>query len=158
MIKKAMLLSLSLLLAPMAFAASELDEALQSVGLLNSNYEYTHKELVSEVFRLVTNDYSQSLPMDINNYTRIQSMMLTPHYGNVSVLYTLPLTPEERDFLTDELSSNEILKESCLDYYLSNKFMLANHYTLVYSYSDQNHRPLTDIKMTAETCLAALLK
>ena len=51
-----MLLSLSLLLAPMAFAASELDEALQSVGLLNSNYEYTHKELVSEVFRLVTNE------------------------------------------------------------------------------------------------------
>lgn len=155
--KKAILLSLSLLLTPAAFAASEMDEALLSVGLIDKNYEYTHKALVTEFFRLVTSDYSQSLPMDTNSYTRIQSMMLTPHYGSVDVLFTLPLTPDERKLLIDELSSKEVLKEACLDYYLPNKFMLANHFTMVYSYSDKNFRPLKDIKMNADTCINALI-
>ena len=158
MIKKAILLSLSLLVAPMTFAASEMDEALLSVGLINKNYEYIHKELITEFFRVVNNDYSQSLPMDINNYTRIQSLILTPYYGNVSVLYTLPLTVDERDVLADTLSSKEMLKEACVDYYLPNKFMLANSYTMVYSYADQNHRALADIKMNADSCLNAILR
>ena len=158
MIKKAILLSLSLLVAPMAFAASEMDEALLSVGLINKNYEYIHKELITEFFRVVNNDYSQSLPMDINSYTRIQSLILTPYYGNVSVLYTLPLTADERDVLADTLSSKEMLKEACVDYYLPNKFMLANSYTMVYSYADQNHRALADIKMNADSCLNAILR
>lgn len=158
MIKKAILLSLSLLVAPMTYAASEMDEALLSVGLINKNYEYIHKELITEFFRVVNNDYSQSLPMDINNYTRIQSLILTPYYGNVSVLYTLPLTTDERDVLADTLSSKEMLKEACVDYYLPNKFMLANSYTMVYSYADQNHRALADIKMNADSCLNAILR
>ena len=157
MIKKAILLSLSLLVAPMTYAASEMDEALLSVGLINKNYEYIHKELITEFFRVVTSDYSQSLPMDINNYTRIQSLMLTPYYGNVSVLYTLPLTPDERDYLSDKLSSKEMLKEACVDYYLPNKFMLANSYTMVYSYADQNHRPFADIKINGDSCYNALI-
>ena len=158
MIKKAILLSLSLLVAPMTFAASEMDEALLSVGLINKNYEYIHKELITEFFRVVNNDYSQSLPMDINSYTRIQSLILTPYYGNVSVLYTLPLTVDERDVLADTLSSKEMLKEACVDYYLPNKFMLSNSYTMVYSYADQNHRALADIKMNADSCLNAILR
>jgi len=158
MIKKAILLSLSLLVAPMTYAASEMDEALLSVGLINKNYEYIHKELITEFFRVVNNDYSQSLPMDINSYTRIQSLILTPYYGNVSVLYTLPLTVDERDVLADTLSSKEMLKEACVDYYLPNKFMLANSYTMVYSYADQNHRALADIKMNADSCLNAILR
>ena len=158
MIKKAILLSLSLLVAPMTYAASEMDEALLSVGLINKNYEYIHKELITEFFRVVNNDYSQSLPMDINNYTRIQSLILTPYYGNVSVLYTLPLTVDERDVLADTLSSKEMLKEACVDYYLPNKFMFTNSYTMVYSYADQNHRALADIKMNADSCLNAILR
>lgn len=155
MIKKALLLSLSLFIAPVAFADSEMDEVLKSIGLVDSQYRYTNDKLATEFFRVATNQYAQSLPVNINSYVQIYSAMMTPYYGNFEAIITLPLTDSEREVFIQELTSLENLQQICLDYYVPNNFMAANNYTLVYSYSDQNYRPLAKLTMNTDKCLNA---
>ncbi len=156
MIKKVVALSLSLLAAPGVFAASELDEVLQSFGLVDSNYEYTNNALATEFFRLVTNEYAQSLPSHLNSYIKIDSATLTPYTGRFNAIYTIPFTPLQKEAVKQELSNVETLQHLCIDYYLPNQFMVANNYNVVYSFHDENYRPIVDVRMNVLTCYDAL--
>ena len=158
MIKKAVLLSLSLLATPMAFAISEIDEALLSIGLVDENYEYTDEALATEFFRLTTNEVAKSLPSRLNVYIKLDSALMTPYSGRFNAVYTIPFTPSEREVVIQELSSIETLQETCLDYYLPNKFMVANDFNLIYAFHDENYRPLANVRMNVLTCYDALTR
>lgn len=154
--KKGFLFLLSLFISHSALAESDMDLALKSIGAVDEDYRYTDHELVAAFFRVTTSQYAQSLPIDVYSFTRIHSAMFTPYYANISYSYTLPLTSDEIRGVIAELSSKESLQEACIDGYIPNEFMLANNYTLVYSYSDNSYRPLADVKMNLSTCLDAL--
>ena len=71
-------------------AESELDDLLKYAGIVDADYVYTDTKLAAEFFRLSTNQYAQSLPMNINSYIQIESAMMTPHFGNFEAIYTVP--------------------------------------------------------------------
>ena len=137
-------------------AESELDDLLKYAGIVDEDYVYTDIKLAAEFFRLSTNQYAQSLPMNVNSYIQIESAMMTPYFSNVEAIYTIPFDATERRAVIQELSSMEALKETCIDNYIPNDFMLANNYTLVYSYSDQDYRPLAKVTMNINSCYEAL--
>ena len=154
--KKLLLTTLVVLISGVAHAESELDNLLKSAGIVDVDYVYTDIKLAAEFFRLSTNQYAQSLPVNVNSYVKLDSVMMTPYFGNSEAMYTQPLNANERMLLIQELSSVEMLKEACIDYYIPNDFMLANNYTLIYSYSDQDYRPLAKVTMSIDNCYEAL--
>lgn len=154
--KKGFLFLFSLFIAHSALAESDMDLALKAIGVIDEDYRYTDDELVAAFFRLATTQYAQSLPSDINSFTRIQSAMFTPYFANVQGMYTIHFTEDEKHEVIENLSSKQTLQELCIDYFIPNEFMLANNYNLVYSVHDQDYRPLADVKMNIRTCLDAL--
>jgi len=154
--KKLFLTTMFVLTSSVTYAESELDDLLKYAGIVDADYVYTDTKLAAEFFRLSTNQYAQSLPMNINSYIQIESAMMTPHFGNVEAIYTVPFDATERKAVIQELSSMEALQIACIDYYIPNDFMLANNYTLVYSYSDQDYRPLAKVTMNIDSCYEAL--
>ncbi|WP_019672671.1 hypothetical protein [Psychrobacter lutiphocae] len=140
-----------------AFAESDIDKALKSIGLIDESYVYIADEaLVSEFFRYTTNQYAQSLPSDINSFSRIQSTMFTPYFADVQGMFTIPFTADERREVINALSSKELLQELCIDYFIPNEFMLANNYMLMYTFNDQDYRLLKKVQVNTFTCLDAL--
>ena len=154
--KKLLLTTIFVITSNVAHAESELDDLLKYAGIVDEDYVYTDTKLAAEFFRLSTNQYAQSLPMNVNSYIQIESAMMTPYFSNVEAIYTIPFDATERRAVIKELSSMEALKETCIDNYIPNDFMLANNYTLVYSYSDQDYRPLAKVTMNINNCSEAL--
>lgn len=154
--KKIILAMIFATISSVTHAESELDDLLKYAGIVDADYVYTDTKLAAEFFRLPTNQYAQSLPMNINSYIQIESAMMTPHFGSFEAIYTVPFDATERKAVIQELSSMETLQIACIDYYIPNDFMLANNYTLVYSYSDQDYRPLAKITMNIDSCYEAL--
>ena len=154
--KKLLLTTMFVIISGVAHAESELDDLLKSAGIVDGDYVYTDTKLAAEFFRLSTNQYAQSLPMNVNSYIQIESAMMTPHFGNFEAIYTVPFDATERRAVIQELSSMEALQIACIDHYIPNDFMLANNYTLVYSYSDQDYRPLAKVTMNINSCYEAL--
>lgn len=154
--KKLLLTTIFVIISSVAHAESELDDLLKSAGIVDEDYVYTDTKLAAEFFRLSTNQYAQSLPMNVNSYIQIESAMMTPYFSNVEAIYTIPFDATERRAVIKELSSMEALKETCIANYIPNDFMLANNYTLVYSYSDQDYRPLAKVTMNINNCYEAL--
>lgn len=154
--KKILLAMLFATVSNVGHAESELDDLLKYAGIVDADYVYTDTKLAAEFFRLSTNQYAQSLPMNINSYIQIESAMMTPYFSNVEAIYTVPFDATARKAVIQELSSMEALQIACIDYYIPNDFMLANNYTLVYSYSDQDYRPLAKVTMNIDSCYEAL--
>jgi len=137
-------------------AESELDDLLKYAGIVDADYVYTDTKLAAEFFRLSNNQYAQSLPVDINSYIQIKNAMMAPYFGIFEGIYTIQFDATNRRSVIQELSSIETLQKACIDYYIPNDFMLANNYTLVYSYSDQDYRPLAKVTMNIDSCYEAL--
>lgn len=155
--KKGCLFLFSLFTCHTAIAESDVDQTLKSIGLVDENYVYIDDEaLVTEFFRYTTNQYAQSLPTNLNSFIQMYSAMMTPYLGNFEAIYTIPFNDEDKAAIAQELSSKEVLQNACIDYYIPHEFMLANNYTLIYSYSDQNFRPIAKVTMTLESCYEAL--
>lgn len=147
---------LSLFISHSALAESDMDLALKSIGVIDEDYRYTDHELAAAFFRFTTTQYAKSLPSDINSFSRIQSAMFTPYFADVQGMYTIPFTEDERREVINNLSSKQMLQELCIDYFMPNEFMLANNYTLIYSFHDQDYRLLSNVKINISTCLDAL--
>ncbi|WP_227535593.1 hypothetical protein [Psychrobacter sp. YP14] len=156
MMKKGFLFLLSLVLSHSALAESDVDLALKAIGVIDEDYKYTDDDLAAAFFRLTTTQYAQSLPSDINSFTRIQSAMFTPYFADVQAMYTIHFTEDERREVINNFSSKQLLQELCIDYFIPNDFMLANNYTLIYSFHDQDYRRLADVQINSRTCLDAL--
>ena len=154
--KKLLLTTMFVLISSVTHAESDLDNLLKSAGIVDEDYTYRDTNLAAEFFRLSNNQYAQSLPVDINSYIQIESVMMAPYFGIFEGIYTIPFDAADRRAVIQELSSIETLQIACIDYYIPNDFMLANNYTLVYSYSDQDYRPLAKVTMNINNCDEAL--
>lgn len=154
--KKLLIAFLSMTVAGAAFAESDLDRGLKELDIIDENYIYTDIDATAGFFTMVTDIYSKSLPMNFNRFLEVTGIMMTPYYGNFSYRYTIPFDAADRAIAKQELSSKQNLREICEDYFMSEKFMQANNFTLVYSYMDVDYRPLADVTTNNAICDAAL--
>ena len=155
-IKKLLIGLLSLMVAGSAFAESDLDRGLKELDLIDDDYVYTDVDLVTTFFNAVAENQAKSLPMIFNRFVEINGFMMTPYYSYSNYRYTIPFDADERKTVKKELSSKQNLREICEDYYMAEKFMQANNFTMVYSYMDVDYRALADITINNASCASAL--
>ena len=153
--KKLLIGLLSLMVAGNAFAESDIDSGLKEFGIVDDNYVYTDLDLASSFFTTVTDVYAKSLPINFNRYIEITGMMMTPYYSNFSYRYTIPIDTEDRATIKEELSSKQNVREICEDSFISERFMQANGFTMVYSYMDIDYRPLVNVTINSAACISA---
>ena len=154
--KKLLIAFLSMTVAGAAFAESEIDRGLKKFGIVDHNYVYKDIDLATNFFTIVTDTYVKSLPMNFNRFIEINGLMITPYYSYTNYRYTIPLDAEDRAIAKQELSSKQNLREICEDYFMSEKFMQANNFTMVYSYMDSDYRPLAKVTINNATCASVL--
>ncbi len=145
-----------MIVAGAAFAESELDGGLKELGIVDDNYVYTDIDLATTFFTIVTDTYAKSLPMNFNRFIEINGLMMTPYNSYTNYRYTIPFDTDERAMIKQELSSKQNLREICEDYFISEKFMQANNFTMVYSYMDVDYRPLANVTINNASCASAL--
>ena len=154
--KKWLIGLLSLMVASTAFAESDIDKGLKELDVIDAHYVYTDVDATANFFTMVTDTYSKSLPMNFNRFIEVTGIMMTPYYGHFGYRYTVPLNATERREVKQNLASKQNVREVCEDSFLSERFMAANNFTLVYSYMDVDYRPLADVTANNDICNAAL--
>ncbi|PNK59502.1 hypothetical protein [Psychrobacter sp. FDAARGOS_221] len=152
LIQKALPAICCLLLSNAAFAESQMDAMLKNAGVVDDNYVYTDPALVREAFKIVSNDYGKSLPVQMNSVVEVFAAMFTSRSAIIEYRITAPLDATEKQAFIEALTAPEAKQEACEDYFLSNEFMKANNYSLTYSYSDIDYRPLTKVFMNPMSC------
>ena len=154
--KKWLIGLLSLMVASAVFAESDIDKGLKELDVIDAHYVYTDVDATANFFTMVTDTYSKSLPMNFNRYIEITGIMMTPYYGHFGYRYTIPLNAAERREVKQNLASKQNVREVCEDSFLPERFMVANNFTLVYSYMDVDYRPLADVTANNAICDAVL--
>jgi hypothetical protein len=154
--KKLFIILLSMTVAGAAFAETEIDEGLKESGIVDHNYVYTDIDLATTFFTIVTDTHAKSLPMNFNRLIEVTGIMMTPYYGNFIYRYTIPFDAAERIDLKKNLSSKQNIREVCEDSFLPEQFMIANNFTLVYSYMDVDYRPIVNVTINNASCASAL--
>ena len=154
--KKWLIGLLSLMVASTAFAESDIDKGLKELDVIDAHYVYTDVDATANFFTMVTDTYSKSLPMNFNRFIEVTGIMMTPYYGHFGHRYTIPLNAAERREVKQNLASKQNVREVCEDSFLPERFMVANNFTLVYSYMDVDYRPLADVTANNDICDAVL--
>lgn len=151
--KKIVSTLLCLFLSQAAVAGSQIDTMFQKAGIIDEDYLYTDIDIVREAFKLASNEYAQSLPMQMNEVIEVYAVSFLPSTDVYEYRLTVPLTQSERQDLIEVMSSPETLRQSCEDYFLVNQYMVKNDVTLIYSYNDVDYRPLAKLVMSNDNCL-----
>ncbi|WP_250162871.1 hypothetical protein [Psychrobacter sp. WY6] len=154
--KKLLIILVSMTVAGAAFAESDIDKGLNELGIVDDNYVYTDVELATTFFTMVTETYAKSLPMSFNRFIEINGLMMTPYHSYTNYRYTIPFDAEDRAMVKQDLASKQNLREICEDYFISETFMKANNFTMVYSYMDSDYRPLAKVTINNATYASAL--
>jgi len=154
--KKLLIVFLSMAVAVAAFAESDIDRGLKELDIIDDNYVYTDIDLAISFFTAVTENQAKSLPMSFNRYIEIIGLMMTPYSSYTNYRYTIPFDVEDRAMIKQDLVSKQSLREICEDYFMSEQFMKANNFTMVYSYMDSDYRPLADITINKANCASAM--
>ena len=151
--KKIISTLLCLFLSQAAVAGSQIDTMFQKAGIIDEDYLYTDIDIVRQAFKLASNEYAQSLPMQMNEVIEVYAVSFLPSTAVYEYRLTVPLTQSERQDFVQIMSSPETLQQSCEEFFLVNQYMVKNDVTLIYSYNDVDYRPLAKLIMRNDNCL-----
>lgn len=129
----------------------DIDELLLEEGIVDHNYVYIDEKRAYEVFKIIGNAASKSLPSRVDEHAEITYISVNPYMA--SYYYTMDIASAGESLETARESFNEIYyrKKLCAIMY-DGKFQKANNFVFYGFFQDTKGALIHKIILNKDVC------
>ena len=128
-----------------------LDKLLLEEEIVDKDYAYTDTKLAYQAFRTMNNAIAASLPVNLNSYTEVTSVIFTPYMGSFYYTVDMDLSGESIETMRESFTEYNYIKNLCDNLYDA-KFQRANSFVLNAFFRDTEGQMISRVVLDKKIC------